>query len=458
MRRVYSVVLFFCAALFLVSCSKDYRSSIPASCQALLAVDVVETGRQTGLDEKGGQAALQSVFMVDDIQNVGVDFTSSVYLFETSGGDFGLVAKVDSKSDVAEWFSTLEKKGVCKGIGEKKGYPFYVLKESFVASFSGNALMIMGPAIGSEWPRKQQQMVKYLDAEDGDGIMQSKMFERIETMTGAANLVARASALPQKFAAPITLGAPKGTDASEVMIAAEMNVSKGLLNISGDVFSFNSAVDEALKKANAGYRKINGRFLKNIPSDAPFFMLANVNGAEFLKQIRTNEALRTMLLGINTVIDIDKMISSVDGDMAIVINKWQDEKIPVSIIAEANSSWTRDVEYWEKSNPAGTITHVGGSFPQYTVTGESLAACFGMADNKTMYISTVDGMRQAADVLAETGNKALAKEVTDAVSDKRMCLVVSLDAIIGQKQGLEVVTNLLKPLFGNVHTLVYSIE
>lgn len=463
MRRLYSVfMLLLAVALLATSCSKDYRSSIPAGCQALVAVNLVETGKQMGVaDNKDKQSALQSIFMVDDVQKTGIDLTSPAYIFETAGGDFGLVAAVGSRSAVEDWFSILKDKGLCKELGEKKGYPFFLLKESFVAAFSGDALLIMGPVVASEQSRKQLQMAKYLDAKDGEGAMQSKLFERLETLSGAVTMVARASALPEKVVAPITLGAPKGTDPSEIIVTAEMNVSNAMLHINGSSFSFNTTVNDALQKAANCYRPFRGRYLDKIPATAPFALIANVAGADYLKLMRTNEALRTMMLGINTAIDIDQMISSVDGDMVVMIPRFTSEKnLAASFIAETkNSDWTADVDYWKKSCPAGTVISSVGTavMPQYTMTGSSVTAGFGMANSNTLYISVNNGAKSAADVMA-TPFKGLSPDVAAIVKGKRLCVIAGLDEMVRQKKELSVITGMLKPLFGNVNTLVYTLE
>ena len=56
--------------------------------------------------------------------------------------------------------------------------------------------------------------------------------------------------------APFTLGAPKDTDPSQVVIAADMKVKNGILQIKGETFSFNNTIDAALKKAAQTYRPI----------------------------------------------------------------------------------------------------------------------------------------------------------------------------------------------------------
>ena len=53
-------------------------------------------------------------------------------------------------------------------------------------------------------------MVKYLKADEDEGITASPMFERLETITSLWLWWLRLRRLPEKFVAPFTLGAPKG--------------------------------------------------------------------------------------------------------------------------------------------------------------------------------------------------------------------------------------------------------
>ena len=69
-------------------------------------------------------------------------------------------------------------------------------------------------------------MVKYLKADEDEGITASPMFERLETITSPMAMVAQAQALPEKFVAPFTLGTPKDTDPSQVQA---LKLSKSVL-------------------------------------------------------------------------------------------------------------------------------------------------------------------------------------------------------------------------------------
>jgi len=427
-----------------------------------MSVDLVSVNNEAGADGAADrQAALKALLMIDDVADCGIDVAEKLYGFETADGEFGLVAKVNSKPGLEDWLGTLVEKGVCKRIGEKRGYDFFTFKESFLISYSGDALIVMGPVVGGDLSRKQIQMAKYLDADDGEGVMQSKMFERLEQMGGPVALVARSSALPEKFTAPVALGAPKGTDAAEVLISADMSAGGGVLNVAGEVFSFNASVDEALKKASGSYRPINGTFLNRIPAAASFALMANVRGADYLRLLRSNEALRAMLMGINTAIDIDKMITSVDGDMLITASAGKTDRMAVRMMATVgDSGWTSDVDYWKKSCPPGTViteSGAGGNLPQYYMSGSSADVWFGMADAKTMYISTDAAVKSAADAVA-VPKDGLAPAVIDRIKAGSLCIIVNLDGLSHYKQEMSVATSILRPLFGDVHTLVYTLR
>lgn len=48
-------------------------------------------------------------------------------------------------------------------------------------------------------------------------------------------------------------------------------------------------------------------------------MFINVNGKEFIDVLHSNNSFQTLLAGMNSAIDMDNIIRSIDGDMSIVI-------------------------------------------------------------------------------------------------------------------------------------------
>ena len=310
-----------CLVGMLASCSgSDYLNAIPKKSSALISVDMQQMASDIHVEDKAGM--LKSLLHVEDVDKCGIDITEKMYLFESADGNLGLCAKVSSESDVEDWLASLAKQHIASEVKERKGFHFAVLKDSWLVGFSDQALLVMGPVVADAQAQLQQQMVRYLKAEEEEGITVSPLFERLQTITSPMAMVAQAQALPEKFIAPFTLGAPKDTDPSQVVIAAEMNVKDGILQIHGETFSFNKTIDAALKKAAQTYHPIKGAYVKSMPGDALAGIFMNVKGEQFLPKMQSNSSLQTLLMGINQAVDMDNIIRSVDGDMAIVMPTW----------------------------------------------------------------------------------------------------------------------------------------
>ena len=231
-----------CLVGMLASCSgSDYLNAIPKKSTALISVDMQQMASDIHAEDKAGM--LKSLLHVEDVDKCGIDITEKMYLFESADGNLGLCAKVSSESDVEDWLASLAKQHIASEVKERKGFHFAVLKDSWLVGFSDQALLVMGPVVADAQAQLQQQMVRYLKAEEEEGITVSPLFERLQTITSPMAMVAQAQALPEKFIAPFTLGAPKDTDPSQVVIAAEMNVKDGILQIHGETFSFNKTND-----------------------------------------------------------------------------------------------------------------------------------------------------------------------------------------------------------------------
>lgn len=67
-------------------------------------------------------------------------------------------------------------------------------------------------------------MVRFLHADEDAGVKSSRLFAQLDSIDSPIAMVAQVQALPEKFVAPFTLGAPKDADASQIVIAAGMKV------------------------------------------------------------------------------------------------------------------------------------------------------------------------------------------------------------------------------------------
>ncbi len=455
MRRLFKKMIFVGLALFLLvlsSCSdSDYLNAIPKKSTALLSVDLKQMA--AGKSDADKVAMLKELLHIDDAGKCGIDVSEKLYLFETADGNLGLCAKVSSEGDVEEWVASLAKQHIATKAVERKGFHFSVLKDSWLVGFSGKALLVMGPVVADAQAQLQQQMVKYLKADADAGITASPLFARLDSIASPMALVAQAQALPEKFVAPFTLGAPKDTDPSQVVIAAEMGVENGILQIKGETFSFNKSIDAALKKAAQNYRPIKGDYVKSMPADALAGIFMNVDGNQFLPMMQSSQGIQQLLMGINTAIDMDNIIRSVDGDMAIVLPTFSEDGMKIMMAAKlAHSKWLADVDYWKKSCPKGTSIADWGK-NRFVYSDGKTKFYFGVsADNQ--FFSGND--EQSAEYSIKPSLHPVSADIQKMIVGQKMAMVINLSKTGEGNDMVTTITGLLAPLFGNLNSIVYT--
>lgn len=462
MKRLYKNLVMMCLACLvgmLASCSgSDYLNAIPKKSTALISVDMQQMASDIHAEDKAGM--LKSLLHVDDVDKCGVDISEKMYLFESADGNLGLCAKVSSEGDVEDWLASLAKQHIASEVKERKGFHFAVLKDSWLVGFSDKALLVMGPVVADAQAQLQQQMVRYLKADEEEGITASPLFERLQTITSPMAMVAQAQALPEKFIAPFTLGAPKDTDPSQVVIAAEMNVKDGILQIHGETFSFNKTIDAALQKAIANYRPIKGNYVKSMPGDALAGIFMNVKGEQFLPMMQSNSGLQTLLMGINQAVDMDNIIRSVDGDMAFVMPTLGDADMKMMMAAKlAHSKWLDDVDYWKKSCPPGAKI-ANWAKNAYFYTDGKMSFYFGVTDDKQFYSGSDELTAQYA---VKPSNHPIDAKIQKLIVGQKLAMVINLAKSSdgngsGKDDAISTVTGLLSPVFGNLTSVVYTLK
>ena len=451
-RRIWSVLSLAVCTLLLIACSgDDYLNAIPRESTALMAIDVGEVARERGMANQ--EQVLRELLQVDDVADCGIDLGNKIYLFETVEGDFGLCAKVKSQGDLEKWVHQLARKGLCRELTERKGYHFTLLNDAWLVGFSEETMMVMGPIVIDAQVERQQRMSRYLGNSEEEGVKSSPLFERLDTIQAPMAMVARAHALPDDLAAPFTLGAPKGADASQVVIEARMDIDQGWLNIEGKTFSFNKEVDASLKAAAGVFRPIGDSYVASMSSDALMGMFVNVVGKQFLPLLQGNEALQVLLTGINTAVDMDNIIRSVDGDMLITIRSFSEEDLHLVMAAKlAHSQWLSDVGYWKQSCPEGSrIIDCGKD--SYCFTNGHTSFFSGVSDDMQFYGGSDEPSARAAILPAA---RPLAEGLRQRVIGKKMALVLNLEKVGQQQEEVSALTGMLKPFFGDLKAIVFS--
>ena len=430
-------------AIMLSSCSgDDYINAIPESSTLLMSTN---TAKLTGV---GSQQLLKSLLHFKNIDKTGIDFSANVYFFEDARYNIGLCAKVSDDDKLADM---LQQAG-CR-VEKRRGFRFALLQGNWIVGFSDVSVLLMGPVIPAAIDEMKGQMVQYLKQGKDESIKGTPLMERLQAIDAPMAMVCQASALPEQFITPFTIGAPRDASPSDIMIAASMEVSHGRLLISGQTFSFKKQIDEALKKAQQTYRPIKGDYVKTMSTSDGMGLFMNIDGKNFHKLIRQNRGVSTMLMGINTAIDMDNIIKSIDGDMALIASGLGNDKLQMMMGAKlGNSNWLKDVAYWKQSVPkGGRIGDWGKNCFYYT--GNQTAYYFGVTDDM-QYMS--GGSKDEALRSIRPSQNPINTELQQLIIGNKLVMLINFEALKDQKA--QAITSMLKPLFGELNTIVYTMK
>lgn len=442
-NRLAKAIYLTISIVLLASCQRsDYVNVIPEDSMMLMAMDPAEmSGVKSPL-------ILRTVLSLSNIDDTGLDLSEKVFFFEDARGNLGICAKVGSESKLKETVAKANMKLI-----EKRGYSFAALSSGWVLGFSESAALLMGPALPSQQQEFMRIMSRYLAQTEDDGIKGTPMFDRLDSIDAPMAVVAETKALPEKFIAPFTIGAPKDTDPADIVLAAKMSVKGARLMIEGRTMSFKKTVNKALEEAYKTYRPIEGRYVRSMAKDAALGMFLNVDGQHFHQLITQNRAVTAMLAGINAAIDMDNILKSVDGDMALVSSSFASDQPLLSMAAKLkNAPWLDDVDYWKKSVPAGGKIGDWGK-DCYYYKGGGTSFYFGVTGDMQFMSGSSE---QEALASIKTCAEPIGRDLQQMIVGQKLVLIANFNALEGDKAGA--VTSLLKPMFGNIDAIVYTLK
>ncbi|MBQ1758449.1 MAG: DUF4836 family protein, partial [Prevotella sp.] len=330
-----------------------------------------------------------------------------------------------------------------------------LLNNAWAIGFSDDAVLVMGPVTATSYTNLRSQMAKYLRQSEEKGILHSRLYERLDSIDGAMKMVARVDALPEKLIMPFTLGAPVSTNPSQIFVSAKMRVEDKCLVIDGQTFSFNAKIDKALKEATQTYRLIQGKYMFTMSKDDVAGLFVNVKGDEFIRLMNENRGFQALLAGVNAAIDMDNIIKSVDGDMCVIMPNGSDKGFRMKMCAQlAHSQWLKDVDYWKQSCPPGSRIRDWNQ-NAFCFSDGKTSFYFGVSPDKQFYSG---GSEEDALMALTQSKNPIPASWQRLIEGQKMVMVMNLEALTDNQQGVGGVSSMLKPLFGEVNSLLYRLS
>lgn len=333
MKAIKSLILVLVAVLALASCSKGdgYRNVIPVNSPFVASVDMASIAEKSDFANSSvsgmikqymgaifdGKAGKQVEKYMESPQDMGIDFRSPIYIFQTPNRCYGLTMKMLDKGDFEDFLKMLQKQNVASKAKERDGVMEGTLLDDIVYGYDDNTILILAAEEGAATSRRTLAQLFTLNSDDRiartDGF--SYCFDNNKKKDIA--ILSNMAALPQGFTSSFKSLIPQGVKMTDVQLEASADFQNGKLVLSGALVPTTEKACEMLREAEKNFHKINGDYLDTAVDKFPVWACMGVNGEWLLSKLKQDTSIKQMLFMIERGIDIEAIIRAIDGDVAV---------------------------------------------------------------------------------------------------------------------------------------------
>ena len=287
-------------------------SSLPADVTMVGRVDIKTLFMEYGLSPKEILKAVNKFLFYSNDDDSGIDFLTSAYVF-SSQGYFGAVIPLSSEKKFEEFWTS--KVGFM--VESQRGLKWTNYGDNFLMVFDKDRAVLMGPAVGSQQDYLRNTLADCMKQKASESGMQSRLYEALSKRPEPVAMTANLESMPKDFFSSYLDWIPAVDGLKDLDICTGLTLKKDRIQLSLSMLSGNKAVEQIQSKFDEAFRPVNGSLLKTAPANAFFHIEMGVDGAKLLTLLREYPEVRTKLLLVNTIFDLDMILKSISGDVAI---------------------------------------------------------------------------------------------------------------------------------------------
>lgn len=358
--------------------------------------------------------------------DIGLDLSQPIYGFAAQDGNFGLLAAVADADDFTAFCEGLAAKGHASAVTRQRGYSWVVVEEKWLMAFDDEKAVAMGPAVGAAQDQLRTLIAQLMQQDNDEGALDSDLYRLLGTKDEPVVAAVKPELLPDDV-----LGALRSIrlkTSAQGLYRLTIDPDDNELEVDLDIVTNDEEVKAELKKLNTLMRPIDGHLADKTHADHAIWLSFNTQGKELLKLLRSEPSIRTALLTLNLVVDVDRMIEAIDGDVALEVTSAK--AIPegenvrfnfdfknISLLAQvANTDFLSGATSW--GNAFIGVKALGAT--EYVVNIEPMPIHFGVKD-KTLYVGSQRG-------IVTEGNAYLREQHSD-IKDARFYATLNLTSI-----------------------------
>ncbi|MBQ9560211.1 MAG: DUF4836 family protein [Bacteroidaceae bacterium] len=396
-------------------------SSLPADVTMVGRVDLKTLVLDYGLDFADLKDLL---FSANKDEKTGIKFQTAAYVFASQGYFGGIVALEDDND-----FEAFLKKQGCE-VEEQRGLRWAVIENNVLLGFDDDRAMLMGPAVGSEQDALRNTVATCLKQSDSESGKQSRIYKLLEQRKEPVAISSNLSALPKKLLSEYLSYLPGDLSLDDLDVMAGFTAQKERLGLSFAFSSENESLNRQMDKVDKIFGQIESSLVRTTPPSPLFHMVMNVDGEDLLERLREDKTLRTGLLALNMIFDLDMVVKSIDGDVALTCPEYSEELPSLLFQAEVeDDKFMKKVNDWNDApTKAMGVNFYSQDSHNAMCTVAGMPVYFGTHDDR-LSISNTEALVKA-DAYADVKAK-----MADEMKGNRLFAVLNVDKlrpVVGQ--------------------------
>lgn len=395
-KWLYIVLVIVCGIGIWLVCrfflANNYLNVLPGQPKALAAINVERLLKEVGLDDTELEKAGVSV---DDFAEMGIDWSEDIYSFVTPKEYVGALAAVSDEDKLKAFLAKENEKGNCGNIEKHQGYQWVVLHDSWLIGFDDEALLLMGPAVGSDLNMLRQDMLRYFNQDGDESGKKSLLYNGLKDRHTSVALASTLDVLPTVYSTKFKSELPEHASLSDVRVVADFEFTPTQITMNCEVGSDNQDFNHYYEGLSVINDEISGAFTSEVDNSTLLWASTHVEGKGLLELLRKNPDIRTFLLGLNFGLDADQIIRSIKGDVAIKIDSVNPSGQPAySMMAElSDKSFLDGSDDWAQSMPVyGGISLKKLDKETFRIDAQGQSYFFGVKKDNFYMTSSADAV------------------------------------------------------------------
>ncbi|MBP5514133.1 MAG: DUF4836 family protein [Bacteroidaceae bacterium] len=309
-------------------------SSLPKDITAVSRLDA----KQLALDYGLSLEDIRKLLLLDNDKEMGVDLMTPAYLF-TSQGTLGAIIPLSDKGDFCKM---LETKGYA--VEDQRGMKWCIINGNMLAGIAKDRAMIMGPAVGSEQEQLRNVIYSCIDQSESESGKNTLLYKNLEKRDEPLALATSLEALPQTVL-PSSLSRYLGDiNLNDLGLSAGLMAKRDRVILNLTPNSENAKIDKAINQFDDILQPLDGSMLAASPTNSILHLEIGLKGEKLLRILRENKVIRTVLLMLNNVFDLDMILKSIDGALAFSLPQIDGD--PVLQVKLSDDKFMQNVASW----------------------------------------------------------------------------------------------------------------